>query len=351
MRRTAFTLIELLVVIAIIAVLIGLLLPAVQKVREAAARTKCQNNLKQIGLAAHGYHELNEAFPHGIQATSQATPLALLLPFVEENARYNSFHFNQNLTLAQANSAGRVGDISVYLCPSDPSTGVCLDAFPPTGQTAQPQGRSNYFGNLGTNGWIYNSFKSQTKNPTTIGVFASMDTTRIGDITDGTSNTAMFAEVKRGGGGNCGSTSTATAATSRPLDVTFVSSSSIWTTTPGDSPGYDPYNSSPILPACNTPSTIASYTGLEYEWGFFITTFYTHTVPPNYTGRDCVHNVFNPPNIFPGDVGHLAARSYHPGGVNIVCADGSVHFIADTIQMSVWSALGTRAGGEPLGTP
>src|SRR5262249_48473379 len=162
------TLIELLVVIAIIAVLIGLLLPAVQKVREAANRLRCTNNLKQLGLAAQGYHDVNNAFPVGMTLPPpSASALAYLLPFVEQQARFQQFDFSKDLTTNVANSTGRVGDISVFLCPSDPSAAVFPDPMPPAGQLAAPQGRSNYFGNLGTNAWVYTQHSEGAKDSTT----------------------------------------------------------------------------------------------------------------------------------------------------------------------------------------
>jgi prepilin-type processing-associated H-X9-DG protein len=201
-----------------------------------------------------------------------------------------------------------------------------------------PQGRSNYYANMGTNAWVYNSHGTLQKNPATIGVFAYQDTTRIDQITDGTSNTTLFAEVKRGSNPTKG-----------PLDVTLVNTLSqptVWHITSLLGAGWDSINNGPVS-ACNNPSPpnlTYSYTGLEYECGFFITALYTHTVPPNYPGRDCL--------IFPTlDQGHLAARSYHPGGVNIVCADGSVHFISTNIAPSTWSALGTRAGEDIVEWP
>ena len=96
------------------------------------------------------------------------------------------------------------------------------------------------------------------------------------------------------------------------------------------------------MAACNSPTTsIYSHTGLQYQSGFFITALYTHTVPPNYKGRDCLR--------FPVfDQGHLASRSYHPGGVNVALVDGSVRFIRESIDLDVWKALGTRGGGEVI---
>src|SRR5262249_45785758 len=192
MRRRGFTLIELLVVIAIIAVLIGLLLPAVQKVREAANRMKCSNNLKQIGLAVHNYENTFGVLPPGaLPSPSLATHLILLLPYVEQANKYNQFNFSDAVT-APENQAARMQDVSIFLCPSDSAQGRYTETIAGRDELA---GRTNYFGNLGANAWWRN------RDTRTAGVFYysnPMAVIRLTDITDGTSNTAMFAEVKRG---------------------------------------------------------------------------------------------------------------------------------------------------------
>jgi prepilin-type N-terminal cleavage/methylation domain-containing protein/prepilin-type processing-associated H-X9-DG protein len=329
MRRHAYTLIELLVVIAIMAVLIGLLLPAVQKVREAAARAKCANNLKQIALAAHGYHDANNRLPPGGAANPTfASVQVWLLPHLEQAAKYQQLDTTKNI-IDPGNYALRIQDVPVYLCPSDPSTGSFLDTNPPAGVAPDPTGRCNYYGNAGAHGWWKDSSGSIVKPPGLAGIFGSDFTVRLVDIADGTSNTALFAEVKRGAyPGN------------DALDVTQVPLPQ-WNT-PGTTPATNPNNLAPAA-ACNSTANGSSLTGLQYYRGSSPTAaLYTHTVPPNNPKRDCAIN--------PGsDQFHLAARSYHSGGVNVVLADGAVRFVSDGIAFAAWQALGTRCGGEPAG--
>src|SRR5262245_12374466 len=158
MRRRGFTLIELLVVIAIIGILIALLLPAVQKVREAANRAKCASNLRQVVLAAHNYELTHGSFPPGAgvlptlpdgypnSGTQRPSPQALILPYVEQANKYNQFDFQYDVNNATSPPAppshplARYQDVPIYLCPSEASVAV----YKPTGQ---PYGRSNYFAN------------------------------------------------------------------------------------------------------------------------------------------------------------------------------------------------------------
>jgi prepilin-type N-terminal cleavage/methylation domain-containing protein/prepilin-type processing-associated H-X9-DG protein len=320
MKRRAFTLIELLVVIAVVAVLVGLLLPAVQAAREAARRAQCVSQLKQIALAAHGFHDTNGAFPPGADLqVSHASALVYLLPFVEQTARFSAFNFTLDLTGAYQNQTARASDVALFLCPSDPSAGTWTDPGVGDGFT----GRSNYFGNLGAHAWVYDSLTTRTKDPSLTGVFAYGSSTRLQDLTDGASNTVGFSEIKRG----------PNPANNGP-EVNGISLAA-WG--PGN-PTANPNNLSPAA-GCGTTVFPFYYRGLQFQRGFLLTSLYTHTMTPNPKSRDCT--------VFPTfDQGHLAARSSHPGGVNVALADGSVRFIRDGIQILVWKALGTRSGGE-----
>jgi prepilin-type N-terminal cleavage/methylation domain-containing protein/prepilin-type processing-associated H-X9-DG protein len=352
-RRSGFTLIELLVVIAIIGILIALLLPAVQKIREAAARMSCQNNLKQIGLASHNYESAAGYLPPGSAdrppgSSSEASILALVLPYMEQSNKYNQFDFNHDVNGSLSNDAARKQDVKSYLCPSD-GAGGGID------YGGGLYGRSNYYGNIGT------TADTRSTESNRVGIFnfqfgaalpdGSRKVTthvRILDISDGTSNTAMFSETKRStvNGG------------SWPVHGDAYNPTNIYLL-PGTDAGWSPYTPmfGPLFNQttpgaifvgmtyrCNSwdygPTSRISYRGWQYYRNIPEMQTYSHTVPPNYKGYDC--------GDYSITMAHIAARSFHTGGVNVGFADGSVHFISDTISFATWQALGTRAGGEVL---
>jgi prepilin-type N-terminal cleavage/methylation domain-containing protein/prepilin-type processing-associated H-X9-DG protein len=358
--RFGFTLIELLVVIAIIAILIGLLLPAVQKVREAALNTKCKNNLKQMGLAAHAFENANGYLPPqhgtvsvgGVYYSNDASPQALMLPYIEQSNKYNQFNFNYktwndtDVVTGKFNGgpngnginlAARIQDIPIYLCPSDPSTTIRGASQLNTSDLTYPEGRLNYLACLGTTSqFLTTGPGAGIFCPGTVSSGQQLKGTPIVQITDGTSNTAMFAEVMR-------TTDTwphisgARTNTVIILDSTVASGS--------DSDGR-------AIPSCatGTPWTSSiSYAGLEFDRDLWGTTFYTHTLPPNWNRKVASGNQ----QYNCGDTAivhfHVAASSYHSGGVNVCMADGSVRFVSDSVSFTTWQALGTRAGGEVVG--
>jgi prepilin-type N-terminal cleavage/methylation domain-containing protein/prepilin-type processing-associated H-X9-DG protein len=347
-RRTGFTLIELLVVIAIIAILIGLLLPAVQKVREAAARMQCSNNLKQIGLACHNYESTFKYLPPGGARYIGSTPIALqtiILPYVEQANLYNLFNFTVDINLGLGNDLARLQTVPFYICPSDGSSATLTD--PGVSNTpGQTTGMDNYFGNIGTTADQRSSetnrvgiFNFQTTGSSATGI-AVTTKLRILQITDGTSNTAMWSETKRAS--NRSDVYDANNVYLLPLSDPGYS-----LYTPAQGPLFNETNPAALIPGmtwrCNSwdygPTNRISYRGLEYYRGLPALSNYTHTVPPNYIGYDCGDDTtFN--------TAHIAARSYHTGGVNVCFADGSVHFIQNTISFPTWQALGTRSGGE-----
>jgi prepilin-type N-terminal cleavage/methylation domain-containing protein/prepilin-type processing-associated H-X9-DG protein len=347
-RRSGFTLIELLVVIAIIGILIALLLPAVQKIREAAARLQCQNNLHQIALATHNYESAYGYLPPGsgdLAPGSSSPPsiLTLILPYVEQANLYNLFDFNSDINLSATNHAARDQEVKFYTCPSDASDQTLLDP----GQGVGTPGRSNYLGNIGA------TADQNSGDGSRVGIFnfnrnaVGKVTTRvtITSISDGTSNTCMWAETKRSRnrflssqGGNS-------------YDPTMIyllpDNDPGWSVlTPMTGPLFNQTNPNALIVGmtyrCNSydygPTSIIRYRGLEYYRGIVEMNNYTHTVPPNYKGYDCGdYNI---------TAAHIAARSYHTGGVNVCFADGSVHFISDQINFITWQAMGTRSGGE-----
>src|SRR5262245_23001350 len=307
--RAAFTLIELLVVIAIIGVLIALLLPAIQKVREAANKTTCQNNLKQIGLACHNFESTFAYLPPqfgtvsvgGQVGTNDASPQALILPFVEQANKYNQFNFNY-LTWKKSpavisdtsgtplptipasstdiNLAARSQDIPFYLCPSDPSTtlrpadaGTAADAGTGTGNLANgAEGRLNYLGCVGTTSLA-------STNGSGAGIFAAswsgtaiLKGVSVVAITDGTSNTAMFAEVMR-------ATDLWPRVSGTRTNTTIILNNGVASGATTDGRDLGPCKS-------GSPwSASISYIGLEFERNLPGTTTYTHTLPPNWNQR------------------------------------------------------------------
>jgi prepilin-type N-terminal cleavage/methylation domain-containing protein/prepilin-type processing-associated H-X9-DG protein len=307
-RRRAFTLIELLVVIAIIAVLIGLLLPAVQKVREAAARTKCQNNLKQLALAIHSYHDANSRLMDGGHKVTISYPMGWvprLFPYFEQGNPYTVLqnHNSSGLdgigpyrTVYSADiTAVITSPISILVCPSSPLGSLSPDtptqtwASNPTNQAAlHYRANGGAYRADGVNMVV--STRDATNNSfSTSGIIYPTSSTRISDIQDGTSNTLLFGE----------------------------SSSAKWQ--------LQKLGFGSIMP---------------WTWGFYYYQDDSYLMidhkmvqfPINYSGQ------FTPNNT--------PFTSEHTGGVNIALCDGSIRFLRDTTPIDVLQALATRSGGE-----
>jgi prepilin-type N-terminal cleavage/methylation domain-containing protein/prepilin-type processing-associated H-X9-DG protein len=331
--RAAFTLIELLVVIAIIAVLIGLLLPAVQKVREAAARAQCSNNLKQLALACHSYYDVNQAMPYArkYDIWDTYTWTQLILPYIEQMAIYNEYWTLPKTGYVEnyPGPNGPIGDdpklrearqaiIPPYLCPSDPGPRLNEEYSTPFGFE-----RGNYSGCVGS-GDMYGNAVDSTSGPWGKGIFGvqpkqTVDPgkgpqtrgVRIADIPDGASNTLLFSENV---------VATVGTAWGGPIGETIY----------GNMGGA-------LFSAALTPNSSAP------------------DRPIGPCPKDQGDSLYKPPcqslggNAWwtpSGLKAYAGARSYHNGGVNAALADGSVRFFANSMDLSTWRALGTRAGGE-----
>jgi len=389
--RLGFTLVELLVVIAIIGILIALLLPAVQKVRDAANRIKCQNNLKQLGIALHAYHDTYQQFPWVAKYDQSGTYswAQNIFPFVEGSTQYMGYHgllqpFERS-SITFDLSAWAPGTISsatqwvaddylartnypkVFTCPSD-SGPDALQAQPPddsiTNPTGVGQGRGNYMvcvgaGNQYGGNPIANSPIGPPDYPATPGaqLFGPLggifqitlqqsfdypqDTTgaggtapgsnglafqtRIADITDGTSNTVMVSEgiTAKNTQGITGPPGYVGTADMGGAFFTTFNLPNQRAVAPNDQATSDVLNLCPSDP--NTTNPYAP----DLAYGALV---------------DCVNSTGGGPPIE-----HAAARSLHPGGVNVTLGDASVRFITNFINIKTWQALGTRAYGENTG--
>lgn len=348
-RPRGFTLIELLVVIAIIAILIALLLPAVQQAREAARRTQCKNNLKQIGLALHNYENSHSMIPsvysYGMANSGNYSVQAQLLPYVDQANLHHLIDFSQKLQIGCCPgdvAPALVGPaktlLPIFLCPSDPgpatfqvrsgtSGGATGSVFTYAGTNYHiNQGTAlgtNYDGRLPTDGLLWNNGR-----------------VRFADITDGLSNTAAFSESIFGFQEQFRSAPTNDLERRRTyIDVAcFWASSTVPPAVPGLANGYRP----PDDPAQFEAATVAISRGWRGQrgagWihGREYWTAYHHYHNPNS----------NVPDMGTCGYGIFAARSYHVGGVHTLLCDGSVRFVSENIDLKLWRALGTRAGGE-----
>ena len=353
-----FTLIELLVVIAIIAVLVALLLPAVQQAREAARRTQCRNNLKQLGLALHNYHDVHRMLPYGRGGTGKVvgqqgwtnrlylSGIVPMMPYLDQAAIWDR--------IAQAPGQGGSvtgrwidgttfpqpeGNISVLLCPSSPMIGRSLprsqlDLGPP----------KSYKMSMGD---TYEDFRSNNNLPKrprdSRGAFGFLSCNSFSDFRDGQSSTIVMSEVELGSNAN----------SIRGRAAVYVpgieqNPSNCLSVVQGSQ-----YGPSPSLPP-NSSLHPSEPLGLSWAYGGYWN-FFNTVLPPN--GPSCSSE-------FPANHVLLTASSMHPGGVNVLICDGSVRFVNENINTGdltqpavtsgaspygVWGSLGSKAGGEVLG--
>ena len=320
-HRRGFTLIELLVVIAIIAVLVALLLPAVQQAREAARRTQCRNNLKQVGLALQSYQETVTKFPPISVLPANATfepysAQARLLPYIDGANLADLIDWNQNTAFTGSPAAAKTR-VAIYMCPSEINDRArqtpTLQHYP-----------LNYSFNEGT--WFIFDPVSRAVGD---GAFAPNQAYSPRDFTDGMSNTLAAAETK-------------------------AYQPNLWDTNNPSTLG--------VAPPTN-PAALAAYYGGTFdsnghtEWiegdvheSGFTTTFGPNTNVP-YTNGGITYDI-DLTSMRDGEsttvptYAAITARSYHIGSVNVLMMDGSIRSVSDNIDLALWRALGTRAGGE-----
>jgi prepilin-type N-terminal cleavage/methylation domain-containing protein/prepilin-type processing-associated H-X9-DG protein len=329
--RKGFTLIELLVVIAIIAVLIGLLLPAVQKVREAASRAKCQNNLKQIGLAIHNYHDAYQLLPPSHNATD-GWP-AMTLPFMEQGNLYNQYTLGIGYDKG-TNKAAITAPVPIFACPSAPGDRFQITQSPDEyGSAAQLPGMMGIIDYGAVNQvfdgfYIANGLPVPTSYPVTcLGPLQPNRGTALVWIIDGTSNTIMIAEdAQQPSSWVLGKPCT----TVRPPGKNIIKTEGIGTPTP-DWGWAD-------------PGFAYSINGCDPANGFII----QHDGPNAGLVSNGAGGFIKPSGtpVFINGNNNGELYGFHTGGANVVFADGSVHFLTASMSPAAFAALITARGGE-----
>ncbi|TWU20474.1 hypothetical protein Pla52o_43520 [Novipirellula galeiformis] len=300
-RRNGFTLVELLVVIAIIGVLVGLLLPAVQAAREAARRMQCSNNLKQVSLAMHNYHDSFGSFPAGAWGWGWGTWVVATLPYIEQGSLYELYDHGKKYDIPD--TSGRYSSttnrqvteqrLSAHTCPSDiPGTYSEM----PLHNYGANFGNTDYAQAANLNGVVHGGAPFRVVNNGDQDIFK-----KFRDVIDGTSNTFLFGEILQG------------------LASNDLRGMSWW----GINSNFTTY----LPPNTSLPDRLHT------------TSYFTNQPEMNLP---CAVSTTTDPTMF-------AARSRHPGGVQVGLCDGSVRFITDSINLNTYRALSTTQGGEVVG--
>ena len=308
--QRGFTLVELLVVIAIIGTLVALLLPAVQSARESARRTQCQNHMKQVALAAQNFHDTYQHFPHGVYeyidtTTSNGPPPYLakqdrrcwahdLLPFIEQRPMFDQFEAWMETGNSALGFPSMQTPIKVYVCPSDPNS----PKFKTYWGGSNGQAHQGFSGNMITlAGSTYFNPGGPQNSIDLDGIYFAVSKVRIAEVKDGTSNTLMVSE-------------------------TILSPDIVWHDIRGRY--YNPAHGGVMFTTRLPPNTMVPD---QFNW----------CNPEPVKRAPCVNTTTD---MF------LTPRSYHPGGVDVALVDGSVRYVRDTVQQSIFQGYGTKNGGE-----